>query len=466
MKKILFALFVLTTLTASFGQTILNSHSINLRGSRNNHQILNAVNLQKEVFSFASDKEKLTALKYNEALFFKDSLSLNRPDKEYEFIAGYSFENNGNPRVYWASKDFKKVKSIMFDFDSNTFKIDDFQFAFTDESILNIFSENNFFYILTLPKAKDQLKIYALRKGEVYIRLVDFSANKFLDEKDKTVSFNELIRNNGLEMIDNKSLNPLFQCVGKSKMYVDGIKMILTFDNSNRTQVFEIDLNTFATVEKIIPQQILVKSGKSNSYYLKDKLYTLETNEAELSIAAVDLKTEEVIKKYYADMKDTISFRNSPLFSQTGNQKGRILKNTKKFLQRLEASDVGISVYRTPNELMVTVGGVRSVTSTGSIIMGFTAGAALIASGSGGDIGGLFSDEELQSTYFEALFNDKFEHQSIAQRALAADAISQFLNENDVELQSVFTFKEHYILSYYDPKKQEFIMRKFEDAAE
>lgn len=466
MKKILFALFVLTTFTASFGQTILNSHSINLRGSRNNHQILNAVNLKKEVFSFTSDKEKLTVLKYNEALFFKDSLSLNRPDKEYEFIAGYSFENNGNPRVYWASKDFKKVKSIMFDFDSNTSKIDDFQFAFTDESILNIFSENNFFYILTLPKAKDQLKIYALRKGEVYIRLVDFSANKFLDEKGKTVSFNELIRNNGLEMIDNKSLNPLFQSVGKSKMYVDGIKMILTFDNSNRTQVFEIDLNTFATVEKIIPQQILVKSGKSNSYYLKDKLYTLKTNEAELSIAAVDLKTEEVIKKYYADIKDTISFRNSPLFSQTGNQKGRILKNTKKFLQRLEASDVGISVYRTPNELMVTVGGVRSVTSTGNIIMGFTAGAALIASGSGGDIGGLFNDGELQSTYFEALFNDKFEHQNIAQRALAADAISQFLNENDVELQSVFTFKEHYILSYYDPKKQEFIMRKFEDAAE
>lgn len=166
MKKILFALFVLTTFTASFGQTILNSHSINLRGSRNNHQILNAVNLQKEVFSFASDKEKLTVLKYNEALFFKDSLSLNRPDKEYEFIAGYSFENNGNPRVYWASKDFKKVKSIMFDFDSNTSKIDDFQFAFTDESILNIFSENNFFYILTLPKAKDSLKFMLCEKAK------------------------------------------------------------------------------------------------------------------------------------------------------------------------------------------------------------------------------------------------------------------------------------------------------------
>jgi len=464
MKKLLFTLFVLTTFSASFGQTLLNSHAMKLRGSRNNHQILNAVNLQKEVFAFVTDKEKVTALKYNRALFFSDSISMNRPEKDFEFMAGYSFENNGNPRIYWASSDFKKIQSVMFDFESNTTKVDNFQFAFTDESILNTFSENNLFFILTLPKKEDQLKIYAFRKGEIYERTIDFSANKFIDEKGKTITFQELIRKNGLELIDTKLLNPLFQSVGKSKMYIEGAKMILTFDSGIQTQILQVDLNSFSVTEQVIPQLILVKSGKFNSYFHQNKLYQVKTNAEELALAATDLKSGELVKKYYAETKDTISFRNSPLFSQTGNQKARVMKNTKKFLQRLANTDVGLSVYKTPNATMVTVGGVRSVSSTGGIMIGISAGVAMAATG--GDFSSLFNEESLQSTYFESLFDDKFEHQNKPQGSLATDFIAQFMAENDLNLQTVFPYKDYFILSYYDSKKKEFVMRKFEDISE
>ena len=466
MKKLLFALFVLMTFTASFGQTILNSHSLELKKSRNNHQILTAVNLRKDIFAFASDKEKVTVLKYNKFLFFSDSISINRPEKEYEFMAGYSFENNGNPCVYWASEDLKKMQSVMFDFENKTTRVDNYQFAFANESILNTFNENNLFYILTLPKEDNKLKIYALRKGKAYEGTVDFSAYKFTDENGKTTSFNQLIRQNGLEMIDTKVLNPLFQTVGKSKMYLEGNQMILTFDATSQTQIFKVDLNTFSVSEQIIPQQMLVKTGKSNSYFHQNKLYQLKVNAEELAISAVDLKSGEVIKKYYADTKDTISFRNSPLLSQTGKQNGKPIKNTKKFLQRLDVSEVGISVYQTKNETMLTVGGIKNVNTTGGILLGITAGSAMIATGAGGDIGSFFDEGTLQSNYFEGLFDDKFEHQNVTQLPLAFDAISQFLGENDVTLQSVFPFENYYILSYYDSKKKEFVMRKFEDVSE
>lgn len=466
MKKLLFALFVLTNFTASFGQTILNSRPLELKKSRNNHQILTAVNLRKDIFAFASDKEKVNVLKYNKFLFFSDSIFINRPEKEYEFMAGYSFENNGNPCIYWASEDFKKLQSVTFDFENKTTKITDFQFAFIDESILNTFSKNNFFYILTLPKNDDQLKIYALRKGERYEKTIDFSAYKFTDGKGKTVSFNELILQNGLEMIDSKTLNPLFQTVGKSKMYIEGNQMILTFDATSQTQVLKIDLNAFSVSEQIIPQQMLVKTGKSNSYFHQNKLYQLKVNAEELAVTAIDLKSGEILKKYYADTKDTISFRNSPLLSQTGSQSGKPIKNTKKFLQRLDASEVGISVYQTKNATMLTVGGVKNVNTTGGILLGITAGSAMIATGAGGDISSFFNDGTLQSNYFEGLFDAKFEHQNVAQLPLAFDAIFQFLSENDVTLQSVFAFENYYILSYYDSKKKEFVMRKFEDASD
>lgn len=467
MKKILFALFVLASFSASYGQTLLASHPLELKKPRNNHQILNAVNTKNQVFIFASDKETVKVLKYNPFLFFSDSLTFARPEKDYEFMAGYAFENNGNPSVFWASDNFKKIQSVAVDFENKITKTTSYQFDFKDESILNTFSENNSFYILTLPKKENKLKFYVLNNGKTEQQTLDFSSYNFTNSQGKPNTFNELISSEGLELVDTKTLNPLFKCVAKSKMYLSGNRMILTFDSSSKTQILEIDLSNFTISEKNIPQQILTKNtGKSNSYFFQDKLYTLKANEEELSIAAIDLKTQQLIKKYYADIKDTISFRNSPLYSQTGSQKGRILKNTKKFLQRLESSDVGISVYQTPNALMVTVGGVRSVASTGNMIMGFTAGAALIATGNGGDVGSLFNDGDLQSNYFEGLFDENFEHQNSAQQGLAVDAISQFLNENDVTLQSVFPFKEYYILNYYDAKKKELILRKFEDFQE
>jgi len=467
MKKILFALFVFTSFTASFGQTILNSHPMKLRNSRNNHQVLNAVNAQNQVFVFATDKEKLTGLKYNQALFFSDSLSINRPDKEYNLMAGYSFEDNGNPCIYWASEDFRKLQLLRFDFESKIVKTAVFQFEFKEESILSTFSENNSFYILTLPKKEDKLKLYILRKNELAEKIIDFSAYKFTDEKGVPRTFNQLILEKGLEMIDTKALNPLFQTVGKSKIYVDRNKIVLTFDSNTQTQLFEIDLNSYSVSQKNILQQVLAKQmGNSNSYFHQNKLYQIKTNEEELALSAIDLKSGEILKKYYADIKDTISFRNSPLFSQTGSQTGKAMKNTKKFLQRLNLSDIGISVYKTPKEIMLTVGGIRNVNSTGNVLLGITAGVAIVATGSGGDMSGLFESGSLQSTYFEALFDDKFEHQNVSQQGLAVDFISQFMAENDVTLQSVFPFKDYYVLGYYDSKKKEYVMRKFEDISE
>jgi len=467
MKKLLLTVFVLHFSMAIFGQTLISSHPLKLRNSRNNHQILNAVNPKNQIFAFATDKERVKVLKYNQALFFSDSLSINRPDKNYEYMVGYSFEETGNPYLYWASEDLKKMQSVYFDFENRINSINNFQFEFKEETILNTFNENNSFYILTLPKKENKLKFYILNKGKMEEKTLDFSSYNLTNSQGKTKTFNELIAEEGLSMIETKVLNPLFESVGKSKMYVNENKMILTFDSNTQTQIFEIDLTSFSISQQIIPQQVLVKQiGKSNSYFYQNKLYQFKTNAEELAISAVDLKSGEIIKKYYADLQDTISFRNSSLFSQTGGQTGRVMKNTKKFLERLSNSEVGISVYKTPNNLMLTVGGIRNVSSTGGILVGISAGVAIVATGAGGDVSSFFDEENLQSTYFEALFDDKFEHQNIPQQGLAVDFIAQFLSENEVTLQSVFPYKDFYILSYYDSKKKEYVMRKFEDVSD
>lgn len=465
MKKIFLSLFALCCINLSFGQTLLASHPLELKKAASYHQIINAVNNQNQVFAFASDKEKLKVLKYSNALFFKDSLSVSRPDKSYDAMVGFSFEDNGNPYLYWSSEDYTKIQSQYFDFSNRTSSIASYQVSFKSEDILSAFSENNSFYILSLIQKEDKLKFYCFNKGQLEEKIVDFSSFKFIDENGKSSTFSNLIKENSIEKIDTRSSNPLFQSVSKIKFYVTGKQMVLTFDSSSRTQLFDIDLTTFAISEKTIPSlAIKGNGGQSNSYLHDNKLYQIRVNEEELAIAAVDIATGEQLKNYTASPKDSISFRNSPLYSQTANQRGQELKNTKKFFQRLNNSYLGITVYKTPTAVMVTAGGIRDVGSTGRILLGISSSVAMAISGSYYTPEGIFDSQNMQTIYFEGLFNDKFEHKKGPQQDLAVDYISQFLSENNASLVSVFPYKDYFIMGYYDSKKKEYALRKFEDS--
>ena len=97
MKKYVFILLLLVVFGNSFAQTVLNQFPMELKKSSDYFQILNGENEQKEYFSFITDKQKCTLLKYNSALFFKDSLSVSRPSSDYDFMAGMTFSKAGNP---------------------------------------------------------------------------------------------------------------------------------------------------------------------------------------------------------------------------------------------------------------------------------------------------------------------------------------------------------------------------------
>lgn len=463
MKKLLFTLFVLSTFTASFGQVLLSTQPLELKKSSDYHQILSAVNLQNQVYTFASDKEKIKLFKYNSALFFTDSLNITRPEKSYVSMTGYSFDEIGNPYLYWASEDFMKIQSIYFDIQKRTNASNFYTFQFKNESLLNTFSENNSFYLLSSFDKEPMLKLYIFKDGKKEEKILDFSSYKLQNETGKTRTFNQLLNENPMEMIDTKSLNPLFYGVNKSKIYVFQNSIIITFDSLSQTQVFEIDLNNYSITEKIIPQQILTAVGKSNSFFHNDILYQLKLNEQELAIAATNFKSLEKIKSYSVNQNTQIDFKNSPLYIQTGTDKAREIKDTKKFLKRLNRCSVGLSIYDTPNGNLITVGGVRDASSTGNIILGVTAGIAMVSVGTYTDTGNLFEGTDMQSIYFEGLFDKNFEHKKIQQGKLAVDYISQFINENRISFQNVFPYKDYFILGYYDAKSKQYIMRKFED---
>jgi hypothetical protein len=463
MKKIFTVLLIIGCFQGLIAQVVVNTHYLDLKKSKAYHEALAAKEANNsQLVVFASDKNTVTALHYNRALFYIDSLSMPRPDTELSFMAGYSFNANGNPQVYWANSDYTKILAQNFDFGTKALSTNAMRLPVKDQYILSIFSENNAFYILAMPEEGDKLKLYVFNDGSYHERTLDFSAFTFYDSENDITKLTDLLKEYSLQKMEGSAFNALPVAGSKIKLYVTADKMVLTLDHHPAvTQLFTIESDTIK--ERLVPQFELAKVGKSNSFYFKDRLYQLKLNQQEMVLGAIDLTTGKTLQTYSARNQDTITFKNSPFLIQTGRKGASEIKDTKKFLDKAGMGMASVSVYKTPDDLMVVAGGVRNVITTGDVIMGVALSGALIMGG-GGDALNLLDSDNIQTVYFESLFDNDFKYHPYNQGQLAIDHISQFMaNNSNVTLETVIPYNDYYLLGFYDARAKKYVLLKFQD---
>ena len=140
-----------------------------------------------DIFVFASDKETLTILKYNSALFLSNQYTFPRPDTSYKLLSGYSFNEEGNPTLYWSSQDLKNILAVQYDLNTNTTAIFNYYNSFSQQSIITPFQENNTFYILTEKDSEEKLVLYIFKNGQKEEKTLDFSSFKFQKQQKSTI---------------------------------------------------------------------------------------------------------------------------------------------------------------------------------------------------------------------------------------------------------------------------------------
>ncbi|AWH84563.1 hypothetical protein HYN59_05265 [Flavobacterium album] len=458
MKKI-FTVLCMLALYAGQAQVPLFSTPLDLKRGTDQQQSLAATDTAYSQFAvFISDKESLKALRLNGALFFKDSLTTTRPVKDYDFMPGYSF-TDGKPAVYWASRNLKKLQGVYFDFANRVVGRANFEMPYAeDEEVLTTFSEYEAFYIVTLPHGKEELKCYIFSNGTYTTKTIDFSALSFTDAKSKKTTLNNLIGDYPLQKIETNGFTDLPTSSQKIKLYALKDSFLLTLDhNPGYTQILTIDNANYTVTSRVFTHSVLADSADANSFYLDGKLYQIKLNNEEMAMTATSLSNTSDSKNYHVTAEEAIDFKNSPLLSQTGSNRPDELKDTKKFLRRAGFSGAAISVYRTPDDILITAGGVRTIMPAGDVILG---AAGLLLTGGGN----LFEGGELQVNYFESLFDDNFNHRPYVMPALAIDYIGRFMGGNrNLTLQTVTPFKGSYILGFYDTKTKRYLLRKFDD---
>jgi hypothetical protein len=463
MKKIIL-FFILIQCNHLLSQTILATYPLELKKSNEYKQIVNAENsITHDVFVFASDKETLTILKYNSALFLSNQYTLPRPDLSYKTITGYSFNEEGNPTIYWSSQDLKNILAVQYDLNAKTTYLSNYYSSYSNQDIATSFQGNNTFYILSLKNLEQKLILYVYKDGKKEEKTLDFNPFKFQNKSTEVLTLNQILEVCPIEKIETNQFNPLFKGTEKTKLYVLKNRLLLTLDhNYKETQAFDIDLNTFEIQEKKFPQPTTKKqTGLSNSYYHENKMYQLTSNEDELLFEIKEYQSGESIKNIPVSKNDTIPFKNSPLWVQMSGQKPRELKNTAKFLQRMLFLNVGLTVYKTPKAILITLGGTNDGQSNYDLSTGINASV----SGNFTDIAyDLLNYSGPTTVYFESVFDKKLQHSKQEQDPLAIDFISRFREEHsEVTLPSIIRYKNYYIFGYYDTYAKQYTMRKFID---
>jgi len=465
MKKKL-SLLLFFCVFVSFGQTKIVSTGLELKKSTYYHQLISTVHsLSDEFYVLASDKDNATLLKYNSALFFSDSLQI-KTDKNYPNIVGNSFNHKRNIVFYYTSDDFKKFKAVTYDFNERKTASVTFDVPLTNENIIATFSKNDQLYFITYLKTVKQIKLYTFRGNRYDEKILDFSKYKLNISIANALSIAQYIGTNPIEVVDTDFFNPLFSAANKIKVYPLTDKLLFTLDfGSSQTQALEIDWNTFEITEKLFPQPTMTSGvGSANSFYHQEKLYQFKVNETQLILSKHDYLGKEPAVEYSVMAKDKITFKNSPLYVQNGDYQPQTIKNTEKFLSRLKNKSIGVTVYRTQDDLLITVGGTNETITSDGLVVGalLTIGGLML--GGDGTVPDISYSEILQNVYFECRFDNDFKPKELPFSPLAVDFISGFLQENDlITLHTITKYKDYFILSYYDSKAKQLVLRKFED---
>jgi hypothetical protein len=465
-KSLLLLLLIYNSVLSS--QTILTSYPLDLKKSEEINSIVNAENtVTHDVFAFIANKQNITILKYNSALFLTDQYTgplLNLADKS---IIGYSFSEDGNPTLYWSSLDFNEILVVEYYLANKTYKALKFRFPSSNHYVVSVFQKNNLFYILTKNISEDALTIYAFKNGRAEEKTFDFSGSLFQNKNTQKTSFNKIIEAYPIEKIEVEDFNPLFISTQKSKVYMLDERIILTLDhNPRKTQLFDLNLEKLTITEKNFTQPTLKKTARSsNSFFFENKIFQVTANVDELSFEVKDYDSGLTIKNSTVSKNDSIHFKNSPLLLQRENGRPKELSKTKNFLRYLSNLDIGVSVFRNKKNTLITFGG----TPKKDFNAYYTANSASYGQ-SEEEYAQMFPSNNFsqnihtETVFFESSWDNNFEFSNQEPPPLASDNISYFLSQHkEVSIENTLKFKDYFILGYYDSVAKEYVMRKFKD---
>ncbi len=456
----------------AFCQEFVAGFPMALKKDRDVFQIVDSTANQVQLF--ISDKSRVNVMRLGPDMKIIDSMSVDRPDQKYTNMIGYNHGESGY-RLFWASKDGQEIYTQLFDFGKHAAVTNSFSLPYKGERLIQEFSEGGHFYILTILKNSNTLKLYTFKPdGSKEDKTLELTGFHFFTVEYQRTTFSDFF-GNGQTMVHIYPESPtsLVTSSAKSKMYVSNNTLTMTFDrNFDYTQMVIVDLKNFTAIEKFIKKPYMSFGTRydlnSASFLMDDKLFQVKLSSEKLILTIKDLN-DKLIKEYMTMGNAPMDFKNTDIIQENdGSNHTRVLDNTSQFIRKINNMNMGISVYKLGGNYMTTIGCVSDLqTSSGAMLAGGMfglAGALIAVAISNPTMDNFNAYDNRKVVYINSLFDKEGKHVNGAVKALAFDKIKLFLEDNKKrESETLFKFNGSYYLGYYDTGNKTYQIRKFND---
>jgi hypothetical protein len=479
MLKKFILLLLLFSASFCFSQEIVTSIPLELK-NKAAFQVVN--DSLKQAIIFLGDKLRINAIRLDQNMQPLDSLPAAKPEKAYDMMVGYNVSGT-NPRLFWSSSDHEQIYSQFYDFEKKAVSGISYSIPFKEDRFLQFFSEQDKFYILSIIRKSNTLKLYVFdNSGKMEEHLVDLGAAKFFDHNYKPTNlygsigddFFEEDKPYILQLIKSENPVSLTESSKKRKCYLNGKQIFITLDtNVDYTQVVNIDLAAFKGSEKVIQQPYIAFMDRgelnSNSFIIDRQIYQFKTSSQKMFLSIKDLNGN-LIKEYSKTPDENIDFKNSEIIQETGDiENPRILQKTAQFLRKANNQFSGISISKINGNYLVTLGSVSEERmSTGAVIgtvfLGGVTGVIIVSALWNPAFDSFNSYNNRKVVYINCLFDKNAKHIDGALQPLAFDKIRKFTKEmTDYGSPTLFKMDHAYYFGYYSKTEKKYLIRKFNE---
>lgn len=496
-KKLLILGFFFFSLKL-FGQEILFTQNLDLKSGLNDkRESFPIVNDDKdEIVMLLFDSKNINCLLFNKKYGLIDNFTVDRPKNKFDVLLGQSSDSAGY-HIFFTNdkKDQFYIETINFSEKKTTGRL--LPLKLIGDYFLESISYNNKFYLFTIKNMSSNIAVYEFSGSDISnTRIFWYPSYEF--SKSGNLNLYETLKDNksltkvsmDVSKIENSNPNPLDLTIKENKFYYYDNKAFLSIDNNlEYTSLITIDLIDFTSDVKSY-KQVNVNCGsnlraKSNSFLYRDNLFQIKVCPQELCFQITDINADSIFQEYRVNRQEDIKFRNTPLIQEGGTTVftqdiKRELENTNQVLRKISASDIGISVWSSKDNLELTIGGYKEVqNSVGSVGPMMPSQGSSISTPYGTirtsspatnhynpTMYGFNKYSNSRSVYFKTLLDiNNYQHTEGRISENAYDKMRSYINRygNEIVSETIFKVDDYYVLGYYRKYDNKYYLRKYKN---
>lgn len=477
-SKLLFALTLLYCLICG-AQTEITHFKNDLKTSYSFvKNIIPTVNKDtNELVIFIMDPKKVYTYKLNENFKVVDKITSENKKRKYKTILGSTL-NKDDCMLFLSNSDQEKFAYVNLSFQDQTTIFQEFSLHKGDNFVQS-FSYKNRFYMLAINKNSKDILLYEFnsKNKKIERNKIDEKNNFLLTKNDQVKRIADVINKYGrrIQKFEKDTPNSIESVSSLIKMYLKNNEIIVSFDeNLKGTQVITINIDKKTITKKTFmnPLSKIKSFRKKSNSFIYDDIITLISGDANIfKMHILKYSSGELIQEYAISKDEEISFKNTPII-QTGGEyaKFREFEKTSKFLRKISAGNMGVSIIKNNDDYQFTIGGYVTRNSPGGAIpmmgMGAFGGIPL---GSVSNVTFYFnptmfaynSFNTTKSTKIECLFNKHLEHIEKEERLETIfDKIKKHKVSN-ISHETLFKYKNFFIQGYYSKLNKSYYLIKF-----